>query len=242
MMQAGIAFISYDQAGCGYSDSTNGMRAYFDSIDTITNDFTKILNDMRSKFEGRKIFAMGESFGGHIVLKQMLVEQMKGESGSLADGYILTGPVIQLLPEMLPPKPVVALLKFVARFFPMLEMPGTDFFSTFDLAFGDKRWARAGRADPIIQEAATIPPRLGMIASVLTSFGYVNDSLGDIKAPIAVFMGEKEVRVDTDAVRRVQQLAQSEDKTFKEVKGGHHQLFQDISEVTGVVCNHVKEW
>eukprot|EP00538_Stauroneis_constricta_P013541 CAMPEP_0119565888 /NCGR_PEP_ID=MMETSP1352-20130426/31437_1 /TAXON_ID=265584 /ORGANISM="Stauroneis constricta, Strain CCMP1120" /LENGTH=321 /DNA_ID=CAMNT_0007614903 /DNA_START=186 /DNA_END=1151 /DNA_ORIENTATION=- len=243
MKANGIAVIAYDQAGCGYSDSIKGLRAYFDSVDALTDDFTKILNDVRQEYPNKKVFAMGESYGAQTILKQMLVEQKKDAAeASLADGYILTGPVIQLLPEMIPPGPAVAVVKFLARFFPMIEAPGTDFFSTFDLAFGDQRWAKAGRADPIIQEAATIPPRIGMISSVLTSMDEVYASLADVKMPIKVLMGEYEQRVDTDAVRKVVEVAQAEDKSFEVVKGAYHQLFQDMPEVTNSVCESVKDW
>lgn len=121
-------------------------------------------------------------------------------------------------------------------------MPGSDFFSTFDLAFGDQGWAKAGRADPIIQEAAGIPPRLGMAASVLSNMEQMNNDLDQIQVPFKIFLGDKEGRVDTDAIRRYAEVAASKDKELEIVEGGYHQLFQDLPAVTNVVCAHVRDW
>lgn len=143
---------------------------------------------------------------------------------------------------MLPPKPVVAVLRFLAKFFPMLTMPGTDFFSTFDLAFGDKVWALTGRNDPIIQEAATISPRLGMVSSVLQTFDKINSSFDKVQVPLKILMGEKEGRVDTDAIKQLAKDAATKDKDFEIVPKGYHQLFQDVPDVTSKVCESVQTW
>lgn len=121
-------------------------------------------------------------------------------------------------------------------------MPGTDFFSTFDLAFGDKGWAQTGRNDPIIQEAATIAPKLGMVASALNTMDSINSNLEEVKAPFKIFMGEKEGRVDTVAVKQMAKLAKSSDKEIEIIEGGYHQLFQDVPAVTNEVCQKIQTW
>ena len=143
---------------------------------------------------------------------------------------------------MLPPKFVIRILSFVAKFFPMLKLPGTDFMSTFDLAFGDKGWAQAGRNDPFVQEAAETPPRLGMATSILTNMNQMYDDLGEVKVPFKIFMGGNEGRVDTDAVRHFAKVASSKDKDIEIVKGGYHQLFQDTPEATSFVCSRIRDW
>lgn len=143
---------------------------------------------------------------------------------------------------MLPPNIVITILGFLGKIFPMLPMPGTDFFSTFDLAFGDKGWAQTGRNDPIIQEAATIAPRLGMIGSVLQNMNSMYDRLEEVNAPFKIFMGEKEGRVDVEAVKQLERVAKSSDKEIEIVEGAYHQLFQDLPEVTQKVCKRVQDW
>lgn len=121
-------------------------------------------------------------------------------------------------------------------------MPGVDIFSTFDAAFGDKGWAQAGRSDPMIQEAAKIPPRLGMIASILTNMDGMYDSLEEIDVPFKIFLGENESRVDVPSVKHFAQVAKLKDKSIEIVAGGYHQLFQDVPEVTQYVCKEIQNW
>ncbi|KAL3910434.1 MAG: hypothetical protein SGILL_007690 [Bacillariaceae sp.] len=245
MSSQGIALIAYDQIGSGYSDGIvykdKQLRNYFDSMDTIANDFTKLMLEARQEFPSTKVFAMGESFGATVLLHQILIEQ-NSAGKRVADGYIFTGPVVKLLPEMLPPSVVLMIIHFLANYFPMLTMPGSDFFSTFDLAFGDKRWAKAGRADPIIQEAATLPPKLGMISSCLMSIANTNENLSEIKVPFHIWMGEHEGRVDTEAVKKLAEVADSKDKGITIVPDAFHQLFQDMPNVTQGVFESVKDW
>jgi len=143
---------------------------------------------------------------------------------------------------MLPPKPVLYILQFLALFFPMLKMPGTDIFSTFDLAFGDKAWAQTGRNDPFIQEAATIDPRLGMISSFLKRAGEIHGSFASVQVPIKILVGENEGRVDVNAIHQLAREASSEDKDLEVIPGAYHQLFQDLPEVTEKVCQRVQDW
>ena len=144
--------------------------------------------------------------------------------------------------EMLPPKFVINILVFFAKFFPLAKMPGTDIFSTFDLAFGDQGWAKAGRADPFVQEAAGNPPRLGMAASLLSSMDDMYSRLNEVKVPFKIFTGENEQRVDTDAIQHFFEVASSDDKAMEIVDGAYHQLFQDLPEVTAKVNAGVRDW
>lgn len=97
LQKAGIAVVAYDGVGSGYSEGIGGLRNYVDSIDTLTNDVSMFLNKLRKEYPSKKVFAMGESFGGNILVAQILKEQKNTVNATLADGYVLTGPVIQLL-------------------------------------------------------------------------------------------------------------------------------------------------
>ena len=103
-------------------------------------------------------------------------------------------------------------------------------------------WAQTGRNDPIIQEAATIAPRLGMIASVLDTMGWLQHNFADVKVPIKILVGENEGRVDVDAIKALGREASSTDKDLEIVRGAYHQLFQDVPEVTSFVCQRVVAW
>jgi hypothetical protein len=58
------------------------------------------LRDIRVEYPSSKVFTMGESFGCMVLLAQILKEQRNAgreDSPSLADGCVLTGPVVKVL-------------------------------------------------------------------------------------------------------------------------------------------------
>lgn len=138
---------------------------------------------------------------------------------------------------MLPPKAVMFIIGLISKVFPNRSLPGSDFCLTFDVTFGDKAWPLTGRNDPFIQEAATIA---GLISSVLSTMAMINRSFDSVNVPLKILVGEKEGRVDTDAVKELAKGASSKD--IEIVQGAYHQLFQDVPEVTKKVCQSVTEW
>lgn len=231
----GIVTVAYDMIGSGYSDSLPVGRQYFESMDVVADDLTKMIQETKEKYGNKPVFGFGESFGGMIVLHHALKDPV-------ADGYILSGPVIRLKKEMLPPPFVIAILRFVSRFFPLLSLPVVDVASTFDDAFGDKRWAVGSRTDPFIQEAFTVPPRLRSVISVIDASNVIWSSKERMDFPFVIFIGENDTRVEGAESQAVYDTAKSQDKTLKVIPGGYHQLYQDQPEVTQSVINGVAEW
>ena len=242
----GIAVIAYDQMGSGYSDSfKEGLRYYFDSMDTVANDLEKIVIRVKNDYPGKKVFVLGESLGGLQVLYHILRDSSQENTTNrfLADGYILSAPVINIKKGILPPKPIVRFMQWLGRFFPMAKMPvAPGFGPDFDSAFGDPRWARAGRMDPLVQEAANTPPRLGMLRSMFLAISKVSDNLDQVAVPFHILIGSKETRVDVSDSERLYEVAHSKDKAFTRVEGGHHQLYQDMPQVTQFVIDKVASW
>lgn len=97
LQDEGIAVVAYDCMGAGYSTGVDGYRNYFPNITAVADDFTHMLSMVRKEYPTKNVFAMGESFGGMVLTTHILREQRKEEDGILADGYILSAPVIKLL-------------------------------------------------------------------------------------------------------------------------------------------------
>lgn len=151
----------------------------------LSDDLNKFVKDARIRFPSKPVFVLGESFGAMIALHSALREQ-QNQPATVANGYIMASPVITLRPDMLPPKFVIIIVKFGARFLPNLKIPGTDLFCTFDDAFGDPRSAEAGWADSFIQEAFVTTPFLGMVASTLTASDNVVRSMDRVEVPFFI--------------------------------------------------------
>lgn len=154
----------------------------------------------------------------------------------------MAGPAITLRQDMLPPKFVITIVKFLARFLPNLKMPGTDLFSTFDEAFGDPRWAEAGRADTFIQEAFVSAPLLGMAASTLTASDNIVKSMDQVDVPFFILVGSDDTRVNIPDSEKFVQLAKSKDKRLKIIDNARHLLFQDKPEITKEVIEDITDW
>jgi len=240
LMEHGIGVIAYDMVGVGFSDAIGGRRHYFDSIDRVADDLTTLVKDTREKYPGKPVFVLAESFGGMVALHSILKNQTT--KNMVADGYILTGPVITVREEMLPPKIVIRIVKFLARFFPKMKMPGTDIASTFDEAFGDPRWAKAGRADPIVQEWFGTTPLLDMAVSALTVSESNKRSMDQVDVPISVMVGDGDVRINIPESKLLIKVAKSKDKRFKLYENARHMLFQDKPEISREAMNDVKDW
>jgi hypothetical protein len=97
---------------------------------------------------------------------------------------------------MISPKLVQKIVKFLAKYFPHLKMPGTDFMSSFDEAFKNKNRAAAGRLDPFIQEAVSMSQGFLMAASAIGASETIWKKKQEIYSPfIILIMGADDVHV-----------------------------------------------
>ncbi|CAJ1406426.1 unnamed protein product, partial [Effrenium voratum] len=147
LQAAGYAAVAYDQVGCGYSE---GVPGYVDSYEEVVGDLQMRLEEEQKRYKC-PVFVYGESAGGLLALRHGVGRAAAGLPPGPAEGYLLSGPLVKIKQEMIPPPCVVGIVKILSRFFPRLPLPGIDVVSTFDAAFGDKRWAAAGKADPVVR-------------------------------------------------------------------------------------------
>jgi len=191
-------------------------------MDRLSDDLTKFVKDTREKFPSESVFVLGESFGGMIAFHNIIKEY---KTKTVADGYIMTGPVITLREDMLPPKFAIDIVKFLVRFFSKLKMPGTDLYSTFDETFENPHWAKAGRADPYVQYAFVTSPLMDMAVSTPTTSENNFKSMDQVEAPIFFIRGGNDVRINIPESEKFVELAKSKDKRLKIVDNARHLLF-----------------
>ena len=150
--------------------------------------------------------------------------------------------MLEVSPQYLPPAPVVKFLVFLAKYYPRLVMPATDFESTFDDAFGDKEWAQTFRQDPKI--SVSIQPTIGAIAATLATGTRLRPKAKDFP-PTASFLaihGQRDVRTSVEAmVQFVDQMGPERASIFLMDTDGH-QLLQDTPAITSRVLELVRDW
>eukprot|EP00439_Symbiodinium_sp_Y106_P034743 s1352_g4.t1 len=173
-------------------------------------------NSNRTKALSLRIFALGESAGALLILRHGMGRAVEGLAPGPIAGYLLCGPVVKVKKEM----PLVGIAKILSRLFPKMPLPGVDVKSTFDQAFGDQRWAAAGKADPVVLRVLDAKFHVRTGAETLTAVEFV----------------------DTGAAFEFFLAAGSEDKHLKVLKGAYHQLFQDQPEVAQQAVQEVISW
>jgi alpha-beta hydrolase superfamily lysophospholipase len=180
----------------------------------------------------------------------------KGKYKSRIDGVMLSGGVIHVKKDFLPPQPVVKILLFLSNYYPKLTMPATDFESTFDEAFGDKEWARTARQDPKI--VMSIRPTLGSVAATLGTGEKVMARTQEWSVPLLAIHGKNDCRTELSNMQHFVDLvnknccggsggkAAGDDDaptaTLMVMDTNGHQLLQDQPEITNEVIAKFSMW
>jgi alpha-beta hydrolase superfamily lysophospholipase len=239
------AFVAaYDQVSCGYSDMEPGSpknTMFVHSMDDLVEDMFAALAWAESKLdevtkEDLPVFLIGESWGAPQV---MTAAFYASEQNMKLAGVISLGGAVKVGDSLLPPSIVVNVLCWLARYYPKTAMPGVDTESTFDDAFGDKKWARTARADPKIQ--FHLSPTLSSVAAMLSSGDYILTNAPKFPCPFLAIHAKFDVRTKMEAMQEFCDKAGATAKLIP-VETTGHQLLQDVPTVTNQVMLEVCEW
>jgi alpha-beta hydrolase superfamily lysophospholipase len=118
-------------------------------------------------------------------------------------------------------------------------MPAQELDDTYDEAFGDPKWAKASRADPLVLFDA---PRLRTAAQILSTCGQIPSLFGKFSLPVLVLHGEDDRRTDPANSKEFISRAGSTDKTLRLYPGMKHQLLQDKPDCVRRVYEDVLQW
>jgi alpha-beta hydrolase superfamily lysophospholipase len=241
--QEGVFCAAFDQVGHGYSDPEPGAPEGFvhvNSFDDWVEDVFAALTWAKSEcgYSDLPTFLFGESMGGLQVLEAAMQSKFYGVS--LA-GVITTGAVLQVHPSVLPPKPIVKLLTFLAPYYPRLKMPNDSRLEAgYDGAFGDPEWARLTRADVRIMKAPK--STLAAAAAVLSTGPNVQGNAGSFPCPLFAIHAKGDTRVSIEPMKMFVDRLGPEKAQGLWVDSDGHQLLQDKREVTSTILDMVAGW
>lgn len=244
--QKGFACSSYDPVCMGYSEGEPGAPEgciHIKEFDDLVEDVFAAMVWTRKQLQCSgdvPIFLIGESFGGLQVLAAGLAEDMAKANGINLAGIITTGAALEINPAMLPPKPVIKILAFLSRYYPKLQVPATDFSSTFDEAFGNKEWAKVARLDPGVQ----VSPRLTMAgaAATMAAGEKIARSARAFGVPLLAIHAIKDCRTVCEAMQKFVDRSGPLTEGFWVEDTTGHQLLQDREEVTSRVLEKMARW
>lgn len=235
---AGVTVVSLDGVGMGHSDNLLGKRGLIRDIADHVAELAAVVDRLAEKLPGgAPVFVLGESSGG-LTAALMAFEEVNARVA----GYVLCAPALLVKKELLPPKPVVEVVKAMGKVFPSLPVPGEKVGGeTWDRAFGDKRYAEISKRDPYVGYGDAM--RMGSGAAFMGGMDRIEGALrrGEVELRnLLVLHNKGDVRTEFENSRKfVERVKCGGSKELVEPGGNGHQLFQDSQEVTQDVIEKV---
>jgi alpha-beta hydrolase superfamily lysophospholipase len=206
----GYTVYAMDLRGHGES---GGRRSYAESLDHLMEDIRRFLERIRRQEKGKKIFLVGHSFGGQLVLNYG-VRHPEGLAG-----IIVSSPNVSLRVR-------ISLLKRLAA--PILSrlVPKLALGNELDpqMVSKDPEVVEAYRNDRKIQKRITT--RLADI--VLENHLYIMDLARKFKVPSLLMHAGDDVICSPEGTREFFERIPIRDKKFKVYEGFYHELFNEI--------------
>eukprot|EP01088_Endostelium_zonatum_P018463 TRINITY_DN5941_c0_g1_i1.p1 TRINITY_DN5941_c0_g1~~TRINITY_DN5941_c0_g1_i1.p1 ORF type:complete len:373 (-),score=80.83 TRINITY_DN5941_c0_g1_i1:19-1137(-) len=243
----GIAVFAIDHQGFGHSEGTRGYIQDFDHLvedfltfikTTLESPFIHPRNDSKNQLlsptkksafdsdssQSEPIlknvpkFLMGESLGGTISLR-VLQKLILSSSNLSFDGLILLAPAIRPNP-ILTTWPLLPLAHHLSNILPKLPVLTLNPYN----GTLEREAAEAYMADPLVY---TAPKRLMVRTGneMMKGMERVRNGLGLIKTAMLVVQGTKDNVTDGNAIGSLMEEYGGEDKTWKSIVDGAHDLF-----------------
>jgi alpha-beta hydrolase superfamily lysophospholipase len=218
----GFTIYAMDLRGHGHSE---GRRGYAESIDHLLGDIRSFLSFVKEREPKRKVFLVGHSFGGQLVLNY----------GALfpdsLSGIVVSSPNIELALKVALWKRLAA--PVLSHLAPTLKLPND---ISPSLISRDRRVVEAYKRDERVQRRITA--RLGDI--VLANRLRIMDLAGRFKVPCLLMHAGDDRICAPEGTRGFFQKIPIRDKTLKIYDGFYHELFNEPGKEN--VFRDMEEW
>lgn len=218
----GYAVSTYDHRGHGRSEGLPGHIEHFSDYEA---DLSRVVASVRSRDGNRKLFLMGHSMGGLVVLRYLATR-----NESLA-GAVISAPLIGVASPVPAHKLLIA--RVAARFMPRLRL---------DNGLDPARLSR----DPAIGQAYTADPLVNRQVSARWFFEAtkameeVMKSAAQITLPVLVMQGSEDHIASVEATQRLFSRISSADKELALCPGLYHEIFNEPEKRE--IYERVTEW
>ncbi|MBI1908963.1 MAG: lysophospholipase [Deltaproteobacteria bacterium] len=212
----------YDQRGHGKSP---GPRAHVDRFDLLLEDLDQLIRFVRKNEQCQKLFVIGHSFGGQVLLNYCL------DFPGNMDGAIFSSPNIRVAFPISPLK--VRLAHFVDRFFPELSLPND---LNPDHISHDPAVVKAYTSDPLVSKKITV--RLGK--EILDNQAVLMNRAGQFDTPSLFLHAGDDKICSRPATEEFFDKIPISDKVLKTYDGFYHELFNEIGQER--VFGDIERW
>ena len=221
----GISVWALDLKGHGQSE---GKRGHITSFDEYISEVLSLINIAREgKREGTKLFLLGHSMGGLIVLDFAL------KYPDVIDGFVVSSPALGLAVKV--PLTKMILGKFMSSLFPSLTMG-----NGLDVAMlsHDESVVRAYVEDPLVHDRVSAR----WFTEMLAAMERVNSSATSFNIPILMQLAGDDHLTDANAVKRFFEKLTAEDKTLHVYEGSYHEIYNEKKELREKPLRDLLSW
>lgn len=213
----------YDQRGHGRSE---GHRSHVDRFNDLVSDLKQFVEHVRQDVGNQKIFLIGHSMGGQVVLNYL----GQNPQGSVT-GFITSSPNIRILVKVNPFKKIVG--KKVAERLPKLHI-----FNEIAAHFlsHDPPMVEAYKKDPLVGNKIS----LRLANEILVNQETILDYAQNITIPALMMHGGDDKICDPKGSVEFFNRLVSQDKTLKLFEGMYHEIFNEVERQS--VLKIVKRW
>lgn len=219
---------AFDTRGHGHADGPRGHAD--DGLATMADDLGRVLEHVKEKVPGARIFLVGHSMGGSVVAHYASTRTPDPSIQAL----LISSPLMRI-----PRTPVVSVkLKIggvLGSLVPRLTMPtGLD----ANGISSDPTEVTRYKNDPLVHDKASAA--LG--ASFLNHGEAAPLAAHKITLPVLAWHGVDDPIVSIDGTRAWVKALGSKDVTFKELEGSRHETHHETAAKRAVLFDLMREW
>jgi alpha-beta hydrolase superfamily lysophospholipase len=224
LVAAGYAVHAYDHRGHGHS---GGVRLHVERFEDFAADLKTFRDLTAGHYPGQPLYLFAHSMGSAVALLYLL------DHGQDVAGAILSGVALYAGEGF--PAPVLAINRFLSRLLPRLRLTS---LPTAGIS-RDEAWVEATRRDPLVYHGPGTT-RLG--AEILDTLPILRARLGELRLPLLILQGEKDILVNPRGAQLLAAQAASADKTVKTYRDAYHEVFNDLPAARTAYCADVVAW
>lgn len=223
----GTAFYALDARGHGRS---GGKRGHVAKFQHFVHDLHDLIQRVRQENDNQKVFLLGHSMGGAIVLKYAITKDYQDGLRGLIGSSPGVKPVMDWIKKI--QKPVAAVLSRVA---PSLTLDNQ--LDVNNLSHNE-HVVTAYQADPLVHpKASTL---LGH--SLFNVHRDIYQAAPAIQIPVYLMHGTADRLTDPEATQKFYELLGSTDKTLRLYPGLYHETMNERVEDRQRVLDELKTW
>jgi lysophospholipase len=229
LLAQGWAAALFDYRGHG---KAGGRRGFVERFEEYHSDLDAVLGLFRARAQGagKRLFVLGHSHGGLIVLHRALAA---GGIIPAVAGLVLTNPFLGLALQV--PGWKVAVARALSGVWPSFAMPNELDPHTFT---HDEAVVAAHGADHLVGRNATAR----WFTECRRAQQEVRDRAAEITAPYLLLIGGADRVADPDVERRFHAATGSADKDVEEYAGLFHELHNEAAPDRARVFTRLCEW